>query len=118
MDIFDRIEYLLKETKKSKRGMCFALDMPYSTISSMFQRRSKNLDVPTAKKMAQYLGTTLEYLVTGNEAYRSPESIPDNNLSLIEQRLINYFRQLSPIGQGEILGFVQALIKKEEESKE
>lgn len=66
MDVYDRINILLAENK-SKRAMCIALGMPYSTLSSMFQRRSKSIDIETLKKIASYLNTTLEYLVTGNE---------------------------------------------------
>lgn len=85
MDIYDRINEILKREKKSKRELSKVLEMPYSSLNSLFQRRSTSVDVTTMKKIATYLNTTLEYLVTGNEEYfyLKPES---NNFTVIAIR--------------------------------
>ena len=85
MDIYDRINEILKREKKSKRELSNILQMPYSSLNSLFQRRSTSVDVTTMKKIATYLNTTLEYLVTGNEEYfyLKPES---NNFTVIAIR--------------------------------
>ena len=70
MDIYDRINILLIEKKKNKRKMSIDLQMPYSTLSSLFIRRSTNVDIQIMKKIANYLGTTLEYLINGDEKYK------------------------------------------------
>ena len=83
MDIYDRINVLLVEQRKNKRSMCLALNMPYSTLSSMFQRQSKSVDIETLKKIASYLDTTLEYLVTGNEKYKHKSLAPTNTVTIV-----------------------------------
>lgn len=66
MNMYDRITELLKEKKINKVRLCEETGIPYSTLASMFQRQSTNIDVETIKKIALYLNTTLEYLVSGN----------------------------------------------------
>lgn len=85
MDMFDRISVLLTENKKSLRTMCFDLGMPYSTLSSKFQRRSKNIDLETTKKIALYLDTTLEYLITGNEEFKYNSLRPANKITIVTE---------------------------------
>lgn len=70
MDIYDRINILLIEKKTNKRKMSIDLNMPYSTLASLFTRRSTNVDIQVMKNIAVYLGTTLEYLIDGNEKYK------------------------------------------------
>ncbi len=72
MDIYDRIAGLLKEKRLTKKEMSQTLNISYSTLASLFQRRSMNVDIELMKKIANYLDTTLEYLVTGNETYKYP----------------------------------------------
>lgn len=67
MDIYDRINVLLKERKTTRVKLGKETGISYHTLTAMFQRRSKNVDVETLKKIAEYLGTTLEFLVSGNE---------------------------------------------------
>lgn len=74
MDLYDRINNILVEKKISKRKLCFDLNIPYTTLANMFQRRSTSVSVETIKKIASYLDTTLEYLVSGNETYRYPNN--------------------------------------------
>ncbi len=50
--------------------MCEDMQMSYNTVSSWFKRRSGNIDVKIMKQIAQYLDTTLEYLIDGNEQYK------------------------------------------------
>lgn len=70
MDLYDRINGLLAERRISKRKLSIDLGIPYTTLASMFQRRSMSVDVDTMGKIANYLDTTLEYLISGNEKYK------------------------------------------------
>lgn len=67
MDIYDRIKDLMIKQHKTRKQMSETLKIPYATLTAMYQRRSNNVDVRTMKKIATYLNTTLEYLVSGNE---------------------------------------------------
>lgn len=67
MDFFDRIEELLKKQKKTQKEFAeyvgFSAPQAYIT-----QRTRKSLPrVDMAVKMAEFLNTSVEYLVTGEE---------------------------------------------------
>lgn len=70
MDMYDRINDFLDKRKLRKSDLSKNLNIPYSTIASMFQRHSTGVDVEIIKKIADYLNTTVEYLVNGNEKYK------------------------------------------------
>ncbi len=69
-DKYDRIEDLLfKRRGTTKKKMCEYLGISYSTFISWYQRRSKNPGIEAIQKIAEYLGTTTEYILTGNTLY-------------------------------------------------
>ena len=70
MDIYDRINLLIKEQHLTRKSLCEKSNISYNTLTAMFARRSTNIDVRTIKKIADCLNTTLEYLVSGNEEYK------------------------------------------------
>ena len=65
MDMYDRINNLLKDKKISKRKLSIDLAIPYTTLASMFNRRSTSVDIEAIKKIAHYLHTDLDYIVSG-----------------------------------------------------
>ena len=67
VDLYDRIDVLLKAMNSNRTKMCETIGISYNTLSSLYKRRSKNMDLETIQKIALYLGTTVEYLFTGNE---------------------------------------------------
>lgn len=66
MDIYDRINKLLEEKKMTRTQLSKKTGVSYNTLTSLFSRRSKNIDIETLKKIALGLETSVEYLVTGN----------------------------------------------------
>lgn len=78
MDLYDRINGLLAEKRISKRKLSIDLGIPYTTLASMFQRRSTSIDVDTIGKISTYLETSLEYLISGNEKYKYKKAEKDD----------------------------------------
>lgn len=67
MNFWDRVEELIEKQGKNKKELAVAAGIDPSTISKGLQNKS----APSADKaviIAQYLGTTVEYLVTGNNS--------------------------------------------------
>lgn len=73
LDIYDRIDMKLKEKGTTRKQMCLDLDIPYSTLTSFYQKHSGNITLPTMQKIAAYLGCSMDYLVNGegNKAYNN-----------------------------------------------
>lgn len=82
MNFYDRLNGILAEKRITKRKLCMDLNIPYTTLASMFQRRSNSIDLDTIQKIASYLNTTLEYLGTGNEEYKIKTNCPANTITL------------------------------------
>lgn len=86
MDIYDRIEVMLKRKRMNKKELCERTGISYNTLASLFKRRSKNVELETVKKIALCLDTTIEYLITGNETYlqrTEDQEISNNNIIVV-----------------------------------
>lgn len=70
MDYYDRIKLLLKEKKDTAKNLCKHIGLPYATYITQKQRRSKNIPMTQAQKTADYLESTTEYLIMGNESMK------------------------------------------------
>lgn len=69
MNIYERITFLLNEQQKTRKDLCRKTGISYSTLTSLFQRRSKLMHLETLQKIAEYLGVTIDYLVTGDRTH-------------------------------------------------
>lgn len=93
MTICERIFDLLASTKgKSAAGLCKALDLNTSVTTNWKQR---NTDPPAKYiiPICEYLGVSLPFLLTGEEAQNVPL------LSEDEERLIEKYRNLDDDGK-------------------
>lgn len=73
LDIYDRIDFRLKEMNATRKKMCTDLKIPYSTLTSFYQSRSGNMTLSTIKKIADYLDCSMDFLVNGegNKSYNN-----------------------------------------------
>lgn len=84
MDFYERVKYLVKEKNFSLIPFLESIGINYGTYKA--QRRYNNLPrADEAVKIAQALGTTVEYLVTG-------ENIPP--ITNIKSSLLNLIHHL------------------------
>lgn len=102
MDIYDRISELLKVNKKSRKEMCDELNIPYSTINSLYQRRTERIKFDLVEKIAAFLGTTTDYLAFGK--------IDDNKS--VENELNEVFSSLSNEDKNQLLDYAIFLKNK------
>ena len=67
MDFYERVKTLVKQTNLTLRAFIESLGMNYDSYNTL--KRYNNLPrADEAVKIAQALGTTVEYLVTGKES--------------------------------------------------
>ncbi len=73
--LYERIQLLCEDKGVSVSKMCLELGMSKSTLSDLKNGRTKRLSVPTSKKIAAYLGVSVDYLIDGYEGTikRCPE---------------------------------------------
>ena len=104
----ERLEALLKVNKITQKELAEQLNIRRPSISDWKKDGTyPRLDI--AIKIAQILGTTTEYLVTGK---------PPKDITEEEYDLVNNFRQLDHSGRKEIIKFVDfKLLEAKEEEK-
>lgn len=59
MNVYERIDLILKERGISRRKLAEISGIPYSTIASSFSRKSKKLSIETIDKIAIALGVPI-----------------------------------------------------------
>ena len=108
MDIYDRITYQLKIQKKTRKALSETTQIPYATLSSLFQRRSKQMHLETMLKIADFLGVTIDYLVIGDrmkEGYPLSEDLDNtyHNSDTITRELLRIIQKLNVKGKNLLL---------------
>jgi len=98
MDIYDRISQLLITKGKTRKEMCQDLKIPYSTLNSLYQRRTERIKFDMVQDIAKYLNTTVEYLALGKEYQLSPKD-----------ELVRIFEALNDSDKKQLLEFAKYL---------
>lgn len=86
MDYYDRIEFLLKKNNDTSKNMCRNINLSYNTFSGQKKRKSKNICMQTVQKIANYLQTTAEFLINGNDnllSINSQEQLIDKKNTIV-----------------------------------
>lgn len=65
MTFYDRVTEQLHHQKKTRKQMCEETGLSYSTIASLFNRKSKNIGIETIRLIADYLEISADYLING-----------------------------------------------------
>ena len=67
-EFYNRIEELLKEQKKTKEELIRIIGLSSVQVFYNWKNLKKVPDANTAYNIARYLGTSVEYLLTGEES--------------------------------------------------
>ena len=94
-EIFGRILFEMERQKRRYAELTEFLDLPRGTFSSWKAGRSRNF-CEHIGAIAEFLGVSAEYLITGNVDGKYAESVE-------EQQLLDCYRKLSPEKQETIL---------------
>ena len=88
--LYERILVLCKEKKVTASRMCLDLGLSKSTMSGMKNGRTKGVSVPTAKKIADYFGITVDELY----GIKKEQPAEDDGLSADMKELIECIKAL------------------------
>ena len=79
--LYDRIIELCKAKGVSGSRMCLDLGLSKSTLSDIKSGRKKGVSVPTAQKMASYLGVSVDFLLGEEDQKEKPLVNEDQELT-------------------------------------
>lgn len=105
MTISQRVFYLLEKQGKKQTELSEYTGISTSTISA-WNKRGTNPAADAISTLADFFKVSTDYLLTGKE--KSSSSLTDE-----EQALIGYFKNLSDISKGIILGRAEQLAESE-----
>ena len=108
---------ILRDSKKMKDS-----DVAKATTitPSTFSDWKKGKSTPNAEKLvkiARFLDTTVEYLVTGEDPLPAAEQ-QISQFSEDEQKLLGLYRRMDPIQKGQTIGYMNGLLDESDLSKE
>lgn len=63
MNFLEKVNFLMQEQGLNKRTLSQKSGIPYTTISDWYKKGFENTRISTAKKLANYFGVTLDYLL-------------------------------------------------------
>ena len=104
MDTVDRIFEVLDRLPMEQQQFAKLVGVSDDTASDWRRRRSASY-TKRLTKIAEVLGTTVEYLLTGK---KEEPTVQDDGLTEGERALMKQFRQLTPEQQDMVLRMVQA----------
>lgn len=110
MEIIERIYQLLGEKDKRAYELCDKLSIRTSTMSTW---KSRTSDPPAKymKTIADFLGVSLDYLMTGQETPSRRYTTPE------EDELLELFRSLPEPKKYEFIGELKGFLKAYTESQ-
>lgn len=115
MVFYDKVNEQLKLQKRTRKQMCEEANISYSSVTSMFNRKSRSIDMDTMEAIAKYLNVSMDYLILADvddPDYGKPaQSVRDSTkkLPIDEGRLINSYRKLNATGQKKALDAIEDL---------
>lgn len=65
MKFLDILDVLMKKNNMRHADLARAIGLPQTTVNSWYARGTARVDLDTLKKIADYFGVSLEYLVNG-----------------------------------------------------
>lgn len=85
MSFIERLEYLMdKKGVKSKAELSKLSGIPYTTIDGFYKKGSDNIKLSTLKKLAGFLGCSLDFLADESDDAK-PAELPAAGLTPEEQ---------------------------------
>lgn len=93
MDMYDRIEYQLKNAGMSRRQLAKDVGVPITTLNSAFKRKSKSLSIDMLGDISNALNVPINFLI-GKQPFENLEFILENKDYILKCIFQSEFFQL------------------------
>lgn len=101
-NLLQKIDFLMqRDGLKSKMQLAKAANIPYSTLTSLYNKDFKKAKLPTIKAICSVFGVTLDYLCRDEitDPNYGLSSLSSSDLSEDETNLIEDYRNLNDEGK-------------------
>lgn len=104
MTVEEELKALIISRYSSVRAFALHINMPYSTIDTIFKRGVINAGIDNIMKICNALAISVDALADGHIVSRVPDS-----MTFFESKLILDYRSLNADGQRALLDFMRIL---------
>lgn len=108
--MYNRIALLCDKKQTNVTALCKEVGISRSLFTELKSGRTKTISFEKAKKIADYFGVTVDYLITGEEKEKTPPV--GEILTEGEQMLVELFRSASEDKQELILNMIKLALTK------
>jgi repressor LexA len=95
MTFLDKLNALMSEKNINRTELAKGSGVPYTTISSFYEKGTDNIKLSTLKRLSSYLGCSLDYLVDDTVTDKNPSCIRSEP----EPEIIKKYRKLDEYGK-------------------
>ena len=105
MTIEEQLKKIILDRYKSVRAFTQAVDIPYSTVATMFKRGIYGTGVSTILKLFQALDLDVESISTGELKPKTKNAPVQDESDFKKKRLIHNYAQLNELGQDTLVNY-------------
>ena len=121
MSITEKLDKFMNENNYKKADVARLSGVPYTTIDGLYKKGDENTKLSTLRKLANYIGCTIDELTGGSTAKDSRYNLDSETAKLIKElsnnpdlrNLIDASRKLAPDDVKNIADIVAKMKKKE-----
>lgn len=113
MTMEEQLKNAILEKYKSVRAFTTTINIPYSTLDSVFKRGISNAGVSTMIKVFDALDLDIESVSSGELQHRksgNKESPGPDESALGEKQLVSLYRELNEEGQEKLVDYADDLV--------
>ena len=105
MTIEEQLKIRILDRYKSVRAFTQEIDIPYSTVDTLFKRGIYGTGVSTVLKIFQALDLDVESISTGELKTKTKNAPVQDESDFKKKRLIHNYAQLNELGQGTLVNY-------------
>lgn len=83
MNFIEKLDLLMKEKSITRMGLSKESGVPYTTIVNFYEKGSENIKLSTLRRLSDYFGVSLDFLVDDEEINRSTSIMELVNVPII-----------------------------------
>lgn len=111
MKLTEKLDMLMKERGITKADLARESGIPYTTITSLYDKGYENVKLSTLKKLADYFNCSLDFIADDNVDIRN-ERMPTTIAAHLPEGV-----ELTDEEMKQINDFIQFIISKREQQK-
>lgn len=107
--MLENLKELRKATKTTQNELAEAIGVSQQSINK-YENHNVEPDIESLRRMADYFGTTIDYIVGHSELRYKVEDIQNYALNDDEAEFIAAYRQLTPSQREAVVGVMRAFL--------